>query len=200
MTSKRIHSLEAEARQARKNLASRWDALELEVAGLANTAKEEVTQTVQQAKETISVTHQVRKRPWAMIAGSIVTGIMLSRFRGIRSLAVLSLATPIVKNALESDSVARVFRPLSHGLNRFSENSEPDSFIDVLRIKAVNSLADMAKELIKRNVPRSLVPVLEQAITNSAQSFAGTGQQIPQPRSFKATHGIDEEFDGPSIH
>jgi hypothetical protein len=202
VSTKRIQTLEAEVRQSRINLSSRWRALELEVGGLANTAKEEVSQSVQHAKDSVSVTHQVEKRPWAMLASSIVVGIALSRLRGFRSLAVLSLATPLVKNALESEPVSQLLRPFT-GSAKFSgapTSGEQIGLLTVVRNKAVNSLAEIAKELVKRNLPSSLVPVLDQAISSSAQSLSTSREKTSQAEERRSTHGVEKDYEIPSIH
>ena len=52
------------------------------------------------------------------------------------------------------------------------------SFIDSIRIQAITSLADIAKELVKRNVPSSFVPIIEQAITHSTKSLLSPNPSV----------------------
>ena len=181
MASKHIQNLENEVSQAKAALANRWRDLELEVSGLANTAKEEVSQGIQEAKESVSISHQVAKRPWTMVAGSIATGICLSRLSGIRSLAVIGLAGPIFKTVFDktgfdknsySDPIKQTVSPslnLKGGLE--TSQSSQRSFMETVQSKAINSLVDITRELVKRNIPASFAPLVDEAIVRSVESF-----------------------------
>jgi len=186
MASKHIQNLENEVSQAKAALANRWRDLELEVSGLANTAKEEVSQGIQEAKESVSISHQVAKRPWTMVAGSIATGICLSRLSGLRSLAVIGLAGPIFKNVFDktgfdktgfdknsySDPIKQTVSPslnLKGGLE--TSQSSQRSFMETVQSKAINSLVDITRELVKRNIPASFAPLVDEAIVRSVESF-----------------------------
>jgi len=188
MASKHIQNLENEVSQAKAALANRWRDLELEVSGLANTAKEEVSQGIQEAKESVSISHQVAKRPWTMVAGSIATGICLSRLSGLRSLAVIGLAGPIFKNVFDktgfdknsySDPIKQTVSPslnLKGGLE--TSQSSQRSFMETVQSKAINSLVDITRELVKRNIPASFAPLVDEAIVRSVESLKSSG---PQP-------------------
>jgi len=174
MSDKSVKTIEQELKQSRANLSKRWNSLGLEVINLTSLAKEDVTETLRHARETVSIHHQVTKRPWAILGGAVLTGIALSRFRGIRGLALLTLAAPLVKNALsgETSSNDKLTEPSLETTKsgKSADATENDNgFLQVIRLKTINSLGDIAKELVQRNAPTSLRSVMDEAITNSVQ-------------------------------
>ena len=209
MASKHIQNLENEVSQAKAALANRWRDLELEVSGLANTAKEEVSQGIQEAKESVSISHQVAKRPWTMVAGSIATGICLSRLSGLRSLAVIGLAGPIFKNVFDktgfdknsySDPIKQTVSPslnLKGGLE--TSQSSQRSFMETVQSKAINSLVDITRELVKRNIPASFAPLVDEAIVRSVESLKSSGPQ-PDKIAESKKRLINEQGASVSVH
>ena len=71
MPSKHLRELESEVRQSRDALTKRWNILQLEIGGLGKTATDQVHQSIQEAKEAVSIRHHVSKRPWTMVLSSI---------------------------------------------------------------------------------------------------------------------------------
>ncbi len=149
-----IRALEDEVAHARARLAERWSSFERDLGEIAHSASDEVSQTVQQAKEAVSISHHVEQRPWAMVGGAVVAGLALSKFSAVKfagapGMLGLGLVTAITKALL------------------------PDGAESQIRSKAVASLSDMARSFVQGKVPPAFAPVVEQAISRAAQSFSG---------------------------
>lgn len=176
VSNREIQKIEAELQHSRAMLSGRWSALELELAGIANSAKEDVSETLQNAKEAVSIHHQVSKRPWSMLAASLLVGVGLSKIVGLRSLAVVGLTSPFLKDAFTSATMSTTSGLPVSPLSKMSEKSESpkDSetgFMDGIRIQTITSLANIARDLVKRNVPSPFVSIIEQAIAKSTNSL-----------------------------
>lgn len=159
-----IQTLEAEVAEARAQLARRWNSFERELGDIAQSASEEVSHTVQQAKDAVSIPHHVERRPWSMVGGAVLAGVALSRFAGAQGMVGLGLATALTK-ALIPDG--------------------PDSPI---RSKAVSSLTDMARQFVHRKVPPAFAPMVEQAIVRAAENFSPQAVKVG-----KAKRSINEK-------
>jgi len=204
MSTKQIKSIEADVRQSRERLANRWKNLELEVSGLASSAKEEVNQTFQQARETVSIRHQVEQRPWSMFGGAVLTGIAISRLSGFRSLAMLGIASPMIQNALTKERNSFTANQTSAETTSFktSGDSEYGSLLQTVKNKAVSSLAEIAREIVKRNVPSSIAPIIDQAISQSESSLITKSAQKEDYKksSARSPDAVVDNGDSFSIH
>lgn len=147
VTTSEIRKLEEEVAQARARLARRWLSFERELGEIAQSAKEEVSHTVQQAKDAVSIPHHVERRPWSMVGGAVLAGVALSRFAGAPGMVGLGLATALTKALL------------------------PDGPDAPIRSRAVSSLSGMARSFAHRKVPPAFAPIVEQAIVRAADRF-----------------------------
>lgn len=157
VANREIQELQAELTHSKAMVAGRWCALELEIAEIAKSAKDDFSQSVQHVKEAISISHQVTKRPWTLLATSVLTGIVISRMRGLSTLAVTGLTSSLLKNTQEVVPATTSSNPDILRSNDLSESSsllgnEQISFIGRLSIQAISSLSEIAKELVKKNI------------------------------------------------
>ena len=112
----------------------------------------------------------------------MLTGVALSRLSGFRSLAVMGIAGPMLKDGLQAVSAEHLGGPSSsfHGTRSSSAPlaSNDGGIIESIRSKAITSLAEIARELVKKNLPSSIMPVIEQAISTSANSLLAPVSQV----------------------
>lgn len=148
VTMAEIRSREEEVARARARLARRWSSFERDLGELAQSATEEVSHTVQQAKDAVSIPRHVERRPWSMLGGAVLAGVALSRFSSAPGMVGLGLATALTKTLL------------------------PDGPNSPIRSKAVSSLADMARTFVHGKVPPAFAPMVEQAIARAAENFS----------------------------
>jgi len=73
-----IEKIESDIHLSKTSLAGKWSNLKNDLGGVAHSASEDVSASIQQVKEAISITHQVEKRPWLIFGGSVVAGIILT--------------------------------------------------------------------------------------------------------------------------
>ena len=147
-TAAEIRRLEQEVAEARAQLARRWTSLESNVNSLVHSASDDLSQTVQQAKDAVSIPHHVEKRPWSMIGGAVLTGLALSRFAGAQGIVGLGVATALSKSLMS------------------------DGADSAIRSKAVSSLTDVARNFVHKRVPPAFAPMVEQILARAAESLS----------------------------
>jgi ElaB/YqjD/DUF883 family membrane-anchored ribosome-binding protein len=80
-----------EIEETRANLAQKLETLENEITDTVKTAKETVTETIENVTETVQETvetvkktfdleHQMRQRPWTLLAGATAAGFLVGAF------------------------------------------------------------------------------------------------------------------------
>lgn len=173
-TCEEIERLEAEIQHSKAKLSGKWTALKLELEEVAQSAREDVLEGIQNAKDTVSIRHQAKERPWVVFGGSVLAGVVLSPAFGVRGLALLGLTTPLMRNALAAF-------PAREGRNQAGSSSFDAQSDDAqegqsgntqnVRSKAIVSLVELARNLVRKNVHPTFAPIIEQAISVSTKGF-----------------------------
>jgi hypothetical protein len=171
----KLETLEGQVRETIGTVRSK-------VEGTVEAVTSSVENSVRTVKETFDLPEQVRRHPHAMVGGALVTGALVGwlvtgRREGPRHGYPRHRPTPLPPAPSTSVGDGRsqfAAQPEPEGPGLMSRLLEPlAGEFDRIKATAIGALMAMARDAIRRNLPESLAPNVEEILDNITRRAGG---------------------------